>query len=178
MLLKFLALSAGVILLLFISGNYLLRAREFHLSIASSLVGEPALKPEAGDLKRSFKLYFSPADIGENCAALSAAEREFSEVDQEAQIAAVFKALLEGPTAAEKAAGLSTSIAPGVKLLHGKVTDKVLNLDFSKELGAGVAGACRVTAIRAQITATGLQFSGVTKTVISIESKTEAVLEP
>ena len=51
-------------------------------------------------------------------------------------------------------------------------------VDFSKELGIGVAGSCRVEAIRSQITETLKQFKNVENVIISIEKETENILQP
>ncbi|MFP3868831.1 MAG: GerMN domain-containing protein [Desulfobacteraceae bacterium] len=50
--------------------------------------------------------------------------------------------------------------------------------DFDQTLEYRVAGSCRVQAIRAQIEHTLRQFPTVTEVVISINGKTEEILEP
>ncbi len=87
-------------------------------------------------------------------------------------------ALLMGPTASEKAAGFTTSINPGVVLKSLTITSGVAVANFSSELNKGVAGSCRVQAIRSQITQTLKQFPTVRTVIIAVEGKTIDVLEP
>jgi spore germination protein GerM len=92
---------------------------------------------------------------------------------------AAIEQLLAGPTADEKKSGYITSINSGVKVLSANITaDKEAKIDFSTELGQGVAGSCRVTAIRSQIEQTAKQFPAVSKVIISINGKTEGILQP
>ncbi|MBI4457453.1 GerMN domain-containing protein [Candidatus Uhrbacteria bacterium] len=88
------------------------------------------------------------------------------------------EALLAGPTAAEKAQGYFSSLPPGVKL-KSVVNDAsgTVTADFNTELKR-VAGSCRVSAIAAQIKETLKQFPETRDVVISVEGKTEDVLQP
>ena len=51
-------------------------------------------------------------------------------------------------------------------------------MDFSRELNDGVAGSCKVMAIRSQITQTLKQFSEIKGVVISVDGEAEEVLQP
>ncbi len=86
--------------------------------------------------------------------------------------------LLRGPLAAEKNEGLSTSINEEVEIQSISVESGVASVDFSEELEEGVAGSARVTAIREQIEKTLLQFNTVDQVVISVNGRTEDVLQP
>jgi len=87
--------------------------------------------------------------------------------------------LFVGPTEEEVNNGfLSTLPTEGVKILGLEVKDGVAYVDFNQALQAGVAGSCRVIAIRSQITETLKQFADVDEVVISVEGKTEDVLQP
>ncbi len=89
------------------------------------------------------------------------------------------EALLAGPTAAELASGYITSIPSGAKLrsitvdAQGKVT-----ADFETSIQKGVAGSCRVGAIRAQIEQTLLQFPEVREVAITVRGDADNVLQP
>jgi len=87
--------------------------------------------------------------------------------------------LLKGPTAEEKAAGLYSSLPRGT-VLRSVAADAegIVTADFSRTLGSGVAGSCRISAIRAQITATLNQFPEVRGVVISVGGRTQDVLQP
>lgn len=86
--------------------------------------------------------------------------------------------LLAGPTANERAAGYTTAINSGVRLQSLTITNGVALADFSSDLSRGVAGSCRVQAIRSQITETLKQFPTVKTVVIAVEGKINGVLEP
>ncbi len=88
------------------------------------------------------------------------------------------QALLRGPTSQEAARGLLTQIPVSVSILSLSVTDGVAHADMSKELQAGVSGACRVQSIRAQVERTLLQFKNIRSVAISVEGGTAGVLQP
>jgi spore germination protein GerM len=86
--------------------------------------------------------------------------------------------LLQGPTAQERAQGVSTSIPEGTQLQGIDIQDGTAVVDFSPELDEGVAGSAMVTAIRQQIERTLLQFDTVSEVVISINGRIDDVLQP
>ncbi len=86
--------------------------------------------------------------------------------------------LLEGPTFLEKHNGFYTSINPGITLNRIAIVNGEAEVDFSEQLDIGVAGSCRVTHIRTQITETLNQFPSVNKVTISINGRTEDILQP
>ena len=51
-------------------------------------------------------------------------------------------------------------------------------VDFDEQLEFQVGGSCRVSAIRAQIIQTIKQFSTVKDVIISINGRTEDILQP
>lgn len=84
--------------------------------------------------------------------------------------------LLKGVAPWEK--GATNEIPTGVNINSVKIQGDTVYADFSSELDQGVAGSCRVQGIRAQITDTLKQFLGVNNVVISINGKTEGILQP
>jgi hypothetical protein len=86
--------------------------------------------------------------------------------------------LLKGPTAAEKTAGLDTAIPAGVGIKGLRIENGTAYADFDEKLQQGVGGSLRVKTIRDQITRTLQQFSTVQTVVISINGRTEAILQP
>jgi len=86
--------------------------------------------------------------------------------------------LFRGPTDVEKNAGYFTSLTQGIKINSIRIEKGVAYVDFSEELEKGVGGSCRVAAIRNQITQTLKQFPTVKEAVISINSRTEDILQP
>ncbi len=91
---------------------------------------------------------------------------------------AALEQLLAGPTDAEKVEGYFTSINQGVKIQSLTIEDGVARVDFDEQLEFQVGGSCRVAAIASQIRETLKQFSTVTDVVISINGRTEDILQP
>lgn len=86
--------------------------------------------------------------------------------------------LLQGPTWAENNDGYLSNINSGTILKSVNIKDGIAKADFDENLGKNVGGSCRVTAIRAQITETLKQFSTVEQAEISINGRTEDILQP
>lgn len=92
---------------------------------------------------------------------------------------AALEELLKGPSADERERGYFTSIrSRDVKVNSLSIRDGVAYADFSPELEKGAGGSCMVAAIRAEITETLKQFPTVKSAVISIEGRTEDILQP
>jgi spore germination protein GerM len=91
---------------------------------------------------------------------------------------AALEALLRGTSEADVPAGRSTNLPPGVELNSLSIDNGLATADFSEQLEYQVAGSCRVTAIRAQIADTLLQFESVTDALISINGRVDGVLQP
>lgn len=124
----------------------------------------------------AIKAYFSTNDGGFDCAKVMPIERVLPKTEAPAR--AALEVLLLGLTDVEESAGFTTSINPGVKIQNLTITGDVANVDFNEELQKGVGGSCKVTAIRAQIEQTLKQFPTVKSVVISINGKSEDILQP
>ncbi len=86
--------------------------------------------------------------------------------------------LLKGPGPEEVAKGAGNQIPLGVQINSFRQEGTTVYADFDQTLQQGVAGSCRVQAIRSQITNTLKQFLGISNVVISINGKTEGILQP
>lgn len=123
------------------------------------------------------KTYFGKEGVSESdCKNVVAVDRVIPKTDAVAR--AALDALLQGPTANERQAGYFSSINSNVKIQKLTIENGVAKADFSPELDANIAGSCKVTAIRAQIEQTLKQFSTVKSVVISVNGKTEDILQP
>lgn len=122
------------------------------------------------------KVYFNNSAANASCETVFYSERQIPKTEAPAR--AALEQLLMGPTNIERTAGFSTSINPGVKIQSLVIANGVAKVDFSQELQEGVAGSCRVIAIRSQIEQTIKQFSTVTSVVISINGQAEGILQP
>lgn len=127
----------------------------------------------------SVKIYFTNETLGDanECGFTYPVDRMVS--SKTAVYRAAIEALLKGPNADDVAAGYRTSI-PGSVTLKSVAADSdgVVKADFDDRLERGVAGSCRVESIRAQIGATLRQFPEVRDVVISVDGRTDDVLQP
>lgn len=80
------------------------------------------------------------------------------------------KALLEGPTAAEKTAGASSSIPAGTRLLGVSLNGGVATVDLSREFGSG-GGSLSIMSRVAQVVFTATQFSTIESVIFEIEGE-------
>ncbi|MCU0678938.1 MAG: GerMN domain-containing protein [Planctomycetes bacterium] len=124
------------------------------------------------------KVYFNndKLDPEISCTKVFPVDREIAATTAVAR--AALAAMLLGPTDAEKAEGYFTSINPGVAIQSLTIDDGVARADFDLEIEARVGGSCRVSAIRAQIEETLKQFPTVQSVVISVNGRTEDILQP
>lgn len=91
---------------------------------------------------------------------------------------AALEQLLAGPTDKEKAEGYFTSINSGVVIQSLTIENGVAKVDFNEQLEYQVGGSCRVAAIASQIRETLKQFPTVNDVIISINGRTEDILQP
>ncbi|MCX6760400.1 MAG: GerMN domain-containing protein [Candidatus Nealsonbacteria bacterium] len=111
-----------------------------------------------------------------SCNKVFPAEREVPKTLSVAR--AAVEELLKGPSENEKQSGFFTSINTGVKIQKLTIENGIAKVDFDGQLENGVGGSCKVSAIRAQITQTLKQFQTVTGVIISINGRTEDILQP
>ena len=78
----------------------------------------------------------------------------------------------------EKEQGFLTNINEGVKIQSLVIEEGIAKVDFDEQLEYQVGGSCRVEAIRAEITETLKQFETVSDVIISINGRTEDILQP
>lgn len=124
------------------------------------------------------KAYFSTnEDAQTTCEASQAISRIVPKTVATAGTA--LNELLKSPTDDEKLKyGVFTSINPGVKVQKLEIKNGTAYVDFNSALEFQVGGSCRVSAIRSQITNTLKQFSTIQNVVISIDGRTEDILQP
>ncbi len=125
------------------------------------------------------KLFFGNSQLDPevlDCAKNFSVERTIAKTPAVARVA--LAELLKGPTEAEKNQGFFTSINQGVKIQKLTIENGVAKVDFDETLERGVGGSCRVAAIASQIRETLKQFPTVSEVVISIDGRTEDILQP
>jgi len=124
------------------------------------------------------KAYFNndKMDPEFSCNKVFTVEREITKTQSVAR--AALEELLKGPTDSEKSERFFTSINPGVKIQKLTIENGVAKVDFDEQLEFQVGGSCRVAAISQQIIQTLKQFPTVKEVVISINGRTEDILQP
>ena len=124
------------------------------------------------------KVYFASkkAEAGKECQADFFATRLVPKTTAIGR--AALEELLKGPTNDEKNRGYLTGINEGVKIQKLTIVDRLARVDFNLRLEEAVGGSCRVALVRSQITNTLKQFSTVKEVIISINGKTEDILQP
>lgn len=124
------------------------------------------------------KAYFNNSNLDPeaSCNKVFPVEREIPKTQAVAR--AAIEELLKGPIDEEKSQGFFTSINTGVKIQSLTIENGVAKIDFDEQLEFQVGGSCRVAAIRAEITQTLKQFPTVKNVVISINNRTEDILQP
>lgn len=125
------------------------------------------------------KLFFGNRNLdpeGFSCGTTYTIERRIPKTSSPARSA--LEQLLEGPTNAEAEQEYFTSINSGVKIQSLTIEGGIAKVDFDSTIEQAVGGSCRVGAIRSQITNTLMQFSTVKSVVISIDGRTEDILQP
>ncbi|MBI2033831.1 MAG: GerMN domain-containing protein [Candidatus Liptonbacteria bacterium] len=111
-----------------------------------------------------------------DCAKVYPVTRTIKQTQAVARVA--LEELLRGPTASEVSDGFLTNIPKGVIIQSLTIGDGILRVDFNEALEFQVGGSCRLTAIRSQIRETVKQFPSVRDVVISINGRTEDILQP
>lgn len=128
--------------------------------------------------KMKIKVFFNnnKLDPEISCTKVFPVERE---IDKTLEIArTAIKELLKGTTDREKSEGFTSSLNSDIIIQSLNIKNKIAYIDFNDQLDAGVAGSCRVSAIRAQITETLKQFPSISDVVISINGRSEDILQP
>jgi spore germination protein GerM len=137
----------------------------------------PTPPPDTGtsqELPQTISVFFSPAE-SIDCTQVVAVDRQ---VPYSLNIAeAALNELLTGPRLAERNQNLTSAIPVDTTLNSLVIENGVARADFSQNLEPG-GGSCRVLAIRSQIEQTLRQFPTVSEVVISIDGKTDEILEP
>lgn len=125
------------------------------------------------------KVFFSNEKLDKDMIDCSLVFPVTREIEKTASVGrSALNELLKGTTQSEEDDGYFTQINDGVVINSLVITDGVAKVDLSSKLEDGVGGSCKVTAIRAQITETLKQFSTVDSVIISVDGKTEDILQP
>jgi len=112
----------------------------------------------------------------QDCRLVYPVERKIAKTQTTA--AAAITELLKGITQSEKDQSYFTSINENVKLQKLTIKDSTAYADFDEQLEFQVGGSCRVAAINSQIVETLKQFASIKNVIVSINGRTEDILQP
>lgn len=129
--------------------------------------------------KMTLQVYFGNSQMNPqtaDCSAVFPVKRQVPKTEAVAK--AALEELLNGPTPDEKAEGYLTNINNGVTVNQITIENGIAKADFDEQLQYQVGGSCKVAAIHSQIDSTLKQFSTVKEVIISINGKTEDILQP
>jgi hypothetical protein len=124
------------------------------------------------------KVYFNhnaKAGMPDECSYTQVTSRYMTRTTGVAR--AALTALLQGPTNDEKNNGYFSNIPVGTTLNSIRIENGTAYADFSDELN-NTGGSCAVGGIYASISDTLTQFSTVQNVVISVNGRTEDILQP
>ena len=136
--------------------------------------------PENSEELMTTKIFLSDSRFaGEpyfDCSHTIVVERQVPKTSAVAR--AALEALLRGALPEEINQGFVSNINSGVRIQSLTIENGMAKVDFDEQLEFQVGGSCRVAAIRAQIVDTLKQFSTVNSVIISIDGRTEDILQP
>ena len=123
------------------------------------------------------KVFFSEMKRNnyQDCSIVYPYERKIFKTPKVAM--ATLEELIKGPTEEENTQGIYTTISNVVKVQKLTIVDGVARVDFNSALDPG-GGSCAVAAVRAQVIQTLKQFASVKEVIISIDGRTEDILQP
>ncbi len=112
----------------------------------------------------------------QDCKLVFPVQRQIKKTVQIARV--TLEELLNGPTAEEKTQGYFSGINSGVEINSISLQDKTIRVDFDERLEEAIGGSCKVAFIRSQIVETLRQFLTIDEVIISINGRTEDILQP
>jgi len=152
-------------------------------------VGQKLLIPERG---MEIQVYFAHTSLAGDAGCVKSVTRSIPHTQAVGR--AAIEELLKGPTAEERAAGFWNAIpdpaqvaalrehigytGDQVRLNSLRIVDGVAYVDFSLEIEAHGGGSARVMCLRQEVIQTLEEFSTVWEVIISVEGRTEDVLQP
>ena len=128
--------------------------------------------------KIKVKAFFINTKLGPDgsCDKVFPVEREIIKTPAIARDA--LNELLAGTTAEEEEDGFIQTIVSDVEIQSLTIENGVARVDFNEQLENGSGGSCSSVAIVSQINATLKQFASINEVIISINGRTEDILQP
>jgi spore germination protein GerM len=141
---------------------------------SSQLRSSPAI---AFEWEKPVDVYFWNTNMGsaDDCSKVFPVSRKI--LNAETLGLGSLDSLLKGVSDEEKQAGYFTSINSGVLIKRFNIVDGVAFVDFNSKLSS-TAGSCMVVGIKSQIEKTLTSLPDIDYVVITVDGKTDGILEP
>lgn len=148
------------------------------LIVLVKTAGPSSNSANAFEWEKQVNVYFGNSQMGssEDCSKVFPVS--LSILNAETFGPGALEALLKGVSPQEKEAGYSTSLNDKILIQKFEIKDKVAYVDFNSNFNKGVAGSCKVQAIKAQIETTLNNLPDIDSTIISVNGETKGILEP
>lgn len=131
------------------------------------------------NLKDYYEIYFSNSELDPKVSCLKVFPTKKPVGNGELSLRKSIDVLLQGPDEKDKENGYFTNIPDNVKVNRIDRSGISVEVDFNKDIEGGVAGSCRVSAIRAQIVRTVLAFDrSIRSVIISVDGDSKSALQP
>jgi spore germination protein GerM len=121
------------------------------------------------------KIYYQK-DAGDNCESVVGLEKQIDTRYNTDEVNSLVTLTL-GLDTSESAQGYSTSIPYGTRLRSLEIQSGIATADFNAALNEG-GGSCDMTARRAQITETLIQFPDIEQVIITVDGSADTALQP
>jgi spore germination protein GerM len=147
-------------------------------ALLAILDGSDSKEVSAFEWQKQINVYFSNGGMGsdEDCSKVFPVSRMV--LNAETLGPGALQALLEGVSPREKESGYSTALNDNILVQKFEVKDKTAYVDFNSRFSENLGGSCRVAAIKSQIENTLQTLPDIDLVVISVDGKTQGVLEP
>lgn len=119
---------------------------------------------------------FYQKDVADDCTKVIGITKEIDTRYNTDEVNALVT-LTQGLSPEETSQGFTTSIPNGTRLRNLEIKNGIATADFNSMLNEG-GGSCSMTARRAQITETLMQFLGIEQVIISVDGNVEEALQP
>ena len=138
----------------------------------TNMTPEKSAKTDEVSKKSNVQVWFLRLDEKTENVSLVPVNRS---VLDDGKIENTLKALIEGPSAGERARGYLTAVPPNLKIKNITIKDRVAEIYFNAAIGEAAAGNILMNRID-QIIYTATQFKEVDGIAISINGKKQSVI--
>jgi len=132
----------------------------------------------AFEWEKQVNVYFGNSQMGsgEDCQKVFPVTRTV--INAETLAPGTLQALLDGVSETEKSEGYYSDLNKGIIVQKFEIKNGVAYVDLDQTFNKGVKGACKVQMIKSQIETTLNSQPDIDSVIISVNGKTDDILEP